>query len=118
MATLNMYDITKSLQEMISEESPDASKHLLYGAREEVFREIFVFHYPSFLDNLHQSIPDISESEELVCMLTALRQNASEIAMLLCLSIEEVLAIYSSVFQKANELEEGADALLQKILNR
>lgn len=116
MAPLNMYDITKSLQEMISEETPDASKHLLYGAREEVFREIFVFHYPSFLDKLYQSIPDISESEELVCMLTALKQNASEIATLLCLSIEDVLAIYSSVFRKTNETEEGVDALLQKIL--
>lgn len=118
MTPLNMDDITQALHEMISDETPDASKHLLYGAREEVFREIFVFHYPSFLDKLHQSIPDISESEELVCMLTALRQNASEMATLLCLSIEDVLAIYSSVFRKANKLEEGVDAFLQRLLNK
>lgn len=118
MAPLNMHDIIKALQEMISEESPNASKHLLYGAREAVFREIFVFHYPSFLDNLRLSIPDISESEEMVCMLTALGQNANEIATLLSLSMEEVVAIYSSVFRKANEPEEGMDALLQKILDK
>lgn len=118
MAPLNMPDIIKALQEMISEESPNASRHLLYGARESIFREIFVFHYPFFLDNLHRSIPDISENEELVCMLTALRQNASEIATLLYLSTEEVIAIYSSVFRKANESEEGVDAFLQKMLNR
>lgn len=116
MPPLNMQDITKALQEMISEESPNASKHLLFGARKAVFREIFVFYYPSFLDHLRQSIPDISESEQLICMLTALKQSANEIATLLFLSMEEVTAIYSSIFQKMNRSNETLNTLLQKML--
>ena len=44
------------MREMISEDSPNASEALLSGTREAVFREIFIFHYPSFLEKLYQSI--------------------------------------------------------------
>ena len=44
----NMQEIARALREMISEDSPNASEALLSGTREAVFREIFIFHYPSF----------------------------------------------------------------------
>ena len=44
----NMQEIARALREMISEDSPNASRALLSGTREAVFREIFIFHYPSF----------------------------------------------------------------------
>lgn len=46
----NMQEIARALREMISEDSPNASEALLSGTREAVFREIFIFHYPSFLE--------------------------------------------------------------------
>ena len=51
----NMQEIARALREMISEDSPNASEALLSGTREAVFREIFIFHYPSFLEKLYQS---------------------------------------------------------------
>ena len=50
----NMQEIARALREMISEDSPNASEALLSGTREAVFREIFIFHYPSFLENTYQ----------------------------------------------------------------
>ena len=55
----NMQEIARALREMISEDSPNASEALLSGTREAVFREIFIFHYPSFLEKLYQSIPEV-----------------------------------------------------------
>ena len=48
-----MQEIARALREMISEDSPNASEALLSGTREAVFREIFIFHYPSFLEKLY-----------------------------------------------------------------
>lgn len=73
----NMQEIARALREMISEDSPNASEALLSGTREAVFREIFIFHYPSFLEKLYQSIPEVDKDEELICMLVALGQSAS-----------------------------------------
>ena len=64
----NMQEIARALREMISEDSPNASEALLSGTREAVFREIFIFHYPSFLEKLYQSIPEVDKDEEIfVC---------------------------------------------------
>ena len=71
----NMQEIARALREMISEDSPNASEALLSGTREAVFREIFIFHYPSFLEKLYQSIPEVDKDEELICMLVALGQS-------------------------------------------
>ena len=76
----NMQEIARALREMISEDSPNASEALLSGTREAVFREIFIFHYPSFLEKLYQSIPEVDKDEELICMLVALGQSVKEIA--------------------------------------
>lgn len=79
----NMQEIARALREMISEDSPNASEALLSGTREAVFREIFIFHYPSFLEKLYQSIPEVDKDEELICMLVALGQSVKEIAELI-----------------------------------
>lgn len=49
MSRLCMKEISRALIEMISDESPYASKDMLCGARGAVFREIFIFHYPGFI---------------------------------------------------------------------
>ena len=84
----NMQEIARALREMISEDSPNASEALLSGTREAVFREIFIFHYPSFLEKLYQSIPEVDKDEELICMLVALGQSVKEIAELIYFSPE------------------------------
>lgn len=43
MSRLCMKEISRALIEMISEDSPYASKNILCGARGAVFREIFIF---------------------------------------------------------------------------
>ena len=86
----NMQEIARALREMISEDSPNASEALLSGTREAVFREIFIFHYPSFLEKLYQSIPEVDKDEELICMLVALGQSVKEIAELIYFSPERV----------------------------
>lgn len=106
MAPFNMKEIAKALREMINEDSPNATEALLSGTREAVFREIFVFHYPAFLGKLRGQIPDVSRSEELVCMLIALQQHTEEIVGLLYLTPGRVQELYSSVCRKLNLPEE------------
>ena len=93
----NMQEIARALREMISEDSPNASEALLSGTREAVFREIFIFHYPSFLEKLYQSIPEVDKDEELICMLVALGQSVKEIAELIYFSPERVELLCASV---------------------
>ena len=71
----NMQEIARALREMISEDSPNASEALLSGTREAVFREIFIFHYPSFLEKLYQSIPEVDKDEELIWMQSFLNSK-------------------------------------------
>lgn len=53
MSRLCMKEISRALIEMISDESPYASKDMLCGARGAVFREIFIFHYPDFIEKVY-----------------------------------------------------------------
>lgn len=93
----DMREMSKALQEMISENSPHATEALLSGAREAVFREIFNFHYPSFLSKLRQRVPGIEKSEELVCMLIALQQHTDEMVDLLYVTPERIKAVFASM---------------------
>ena len=102
----NMQEIARALREMISEDSPNASEALLSGTREAVFREIFIFHYPSFLEKLHQSVPEVDKDEELICMLVALGQSVKEIAELIYFSPERVELLCASVCRKPNMMED------------
>ena len=82
----NMQEIARALREMISEDSPNASEALLSGTREAVFREIFIFHYPSFLEKLYQSVKEIAEliyfspeRVELLCASVCRKLNVTEV---------------------------------------
>ena len=108
----NMQEIARALREMISEDSPNASEALLSGTREAVFREIFIFHYPSFLEKLYQSIPEVDKDEELICMLVALGQSVKEIAP------ERVELLCASVCRKLNVTEvRKMEILMKKLLS-
>lgn len=113
-----MKEMARALCEMINEDSPYATEALLSGTREAVFREIFVFHYPSFLEKLREQVPDISRSEELVCMLIALQQHTEEIVGLLYLTPERLQALYSSVCRKLHlSEEEELGKIMKGLLN-
>lgn len=112
----NMQEIARALREMISEDSPNASEALLSGTREAVFREIFIFHYPSFLEKLHQSVPEVGKDEELICMLVALGQSVKEIAELIYFSPERVELLCASVCRKLNMMEDREMEMLMKKL--
>ncbi len=118
------------MREMISEDSPNASEALLSGTREAVFREIFIFHYPSFLEKLYQSIPEVDmgvvedlypyldKDEELICMLVALGQSVKEIAELIYFSPERVELLCASVCRKLNVTEvREMEILMKKLLS-
>ena len=79
MSRLCMKEISRALIEMISDESPYASKDMLCGARGAVFREIFIFHYPDFIEKVQKLVPGATKDEELLCMLIAVGQSVDEI---------------------------------------
>ena len=97
ISRLCMKEISRALIEMISEDSPYASKDMLCGARGAVFREIFIFHYPDFIGKVQELIPGVTKDEELLCMLVALGQSVEEIEKLFCLPAEQVYMFHQSV---------------------
>lgn len=102
-----MTEISKTLIEMIAEDMPYASKGMMCGARGAIFREIFIFHYPDFTEELQKLAPDVTKDEELLCMLIALRQSAEEMVQLLCLPAEQVGTLRQSVGWKTKLSEAG-----------
>ena len=109
-------EIVRVLYEMIAEDSPDASKAFLSGAREAVFREVFLFHYPAFRQRLYRCFPELDEEEELVCMLTALGASVEEIAELTCFPPIQVRQLYTSVCRKLDVTEKRKMRTLMKKL--
>ena len=97
MSRLCMKEISRALIEMISDESPYASKDMLCGARGAVFREIFIFHYPDFIEKVQKLVPGATKDEELLCMLIAVGQSVDEIEQLFCLPAEQVYMFRKSV---------------------
>lgn len=119
MAHLCMNEISKTLIEMIAEDTPNASIDMLCGARGTIFREIFIFHYPAFTEELKKLASDLTKDEGLLCMLIALRQTGDEMVQLLCLPAEEVRSIRESVHRKTKLAEEGElEERLRDILER
>lgn len=119
MAHLCMNEISKTLIEMIAEDTPNASIDMSCGARGTIFREIFVFHYPTFIEELQKLASDLTKDEGLLCMLIALQQTADEMVQLLCLPAAEVLSIRESVHRKTKLIEEGElEGRLRDILKR
>ena len=81
-----------------------------------VFREIFIFHYPSFLEKLYQSIPEVDKDEELICMLVALGQSVKAIADMIYFSPERVELLCAWVCRKMNVTEVREMEMLKKKL--
>lgn len=119
ISRLSMKEISRALIEMISDDSPHASKDMLCGARGAVFREIFIFHYPDFVKEVQERIPGVTKDEELLCMLVALGQSVDEIEQLFCLPAEQIYVFRKSVCWKM-KLEEDRQLgdKLREILER
>ena len=101
MTTLiNAKEVCSALSEMISEDPSHNSSALLSGEREMVFRQVFTFYYPEFQDNLRKSIPGITFTEELLCMLTVLQSSQADITRWTSLSPEELKVLWESVRKK------------------
>ena len=47
------------------------------------FRKAFIKNYPSFIHQLRNSIPQITSSEEILCMLIFLKQSTDDISAIL-----------------------------------
>lgn len=74
--------------------------------------------YPSFLEKLYQSIPEVDKDEELICMLVALGQSVKEIAELIYFSPERVELLCASVCRKMNVTEvREMEMLMKKLLS-
>ena len=100
MSRLCMKEISRALIEMISDESPYASKDMLCGARGAVF------HYPDFIEKVQKLVPGATKDEELLCMLIAVGQSVDEIEQLFCLPAEQVYMFRKSVCWKMRLEEE------------
>ena len=100
MSRLCMKEISRALIEMISDESPYASKDMLCGARGAVFREIFI------IEKVQKLVPGATKDEELLCMLIAVGQSVDEIEQLFCLPAEQVYMFRKSVCWKMRLEEE------------
>lgn len=96
----DMKGLVEALREMISEDASPVSEALLSGAREDTFREVLTFYYPSLSEKLHRLLPCMDRDEELACILKAFRQSEEETAGLLCLTPDRVRSLYLSVCRK------------------
>lgn len=59
------------------------------GGRLE-FRKAFIEHYPNFMCRLRSIVPDITDGEEILCMLIHLKQSSSDIAAILSICRKSV----------------------------
>lgn len=75
---------------------------------EKKFRQAFATLHPNFLRNLRHDYPELTDNDELVCMLILLRFNSDEIAMSLGISRQSVISIRYRI-RKKMQLEKGED---------
>ena len=89
---------------------------LLSGDDEVRFRQSFAALHPRYLPRLRNRCPEITKSDELVCMLVYLRQNTDEIALALGISRASVNSARSRIRKKLGmQKEESLDEYLQGI---
>ena len=101
MSRLCMKEISRALIEMISEDFALCFKEYTFAERvEPFFREIFIFHYPGFIEKVQKLVPGVTKDEELFCMLIAVGQSVDEIEQLFCLPAEQVYMLRKSVCWK------------------
>lgn len=110
-----MKEIGAALQEMIKLHATTPA--LLQGERESVFREIFIFYYPDFHEQLQELLPDLTHDEELFCMLTSLRQKPKDITQLLCWEMVYIDSLHAAVCEKAGLPAKELGKRLKKCLS-
>lgn len=64
------------------------TKFIKSGRQE--FRKAFIEHYPNFMYRLRNAIPEITDGEEILCMLIHLNQSSSDIAAILSICRKSV----------------------------
>lgn len=84
------------------------SPSVLRDNDEKEFRQAFATLHPNFLRNLRHDYPDLTDNDELVCMLILLRFNSDEIAMCLGISRQSVISIRHRI-RKKMKLEKSDD---------
>lgn len=84
------------------------SPSLLRENDEKEFRQAFATLHPNFLRNLRHDYPELTDNDELVCMLILLRFNSDEIAMSLGISRQSVISVRHRI-RKKMKLDKGDD---------
>lgn len=88
---------------------------LLSGEDELRFRQSFAALYPRFLPGLRKDFPELTKSDELLCMLIYLKQSTDEISLALGISRPSVNSGRSRIRKKLGlQKEESLDEFLQK----
>lgn len=89
---------------------------LLSGHDEVRFRQSFAALHPRYLPRLRACCPEITKSDELVCMLIYLNQNTDEVSLALGISRASVNSARSRIRKKLGmQKEESLDEYLQGI---
>lgn len=97
--------------EVIDNVRQQLNPSLLSGDDETRFRQSFAALYPRYLPKLRNLCPEITKSDELVCMLIYLKQNTDEISLALGISRASVNSARSRIrkklgLQKEDSLED------------
>lgn len=114
--SLNQQISSLQSEKTIETLSKELTPSLLRGEEERDFRKAFATLYPNFLRNMRRDFPDLTDNDELVCMLIFLRFNSDEIALSLGISRLSVNSIRHRI-RKKMRLEKGDD-LDQSIFSR
>ncbi len=100
-------------QKTIENVAQQLTPSVLRDDDEKKFRQAFATLHPNFLRNLRHNYPELTDNDELVCMLILLRFNSDEIAMSLGISRQSVISVRYRI-RKKMKLEKGED--LDKII--
>ena len=88
---------------------------LLSGEQELQFRQSFAALYPRYLPGLRGRCPELTKSDELLCMLIYLNQNTDEIALALGISRASVNSARSRIRKKLGlKKEDSLEEALRK----
>lgn len=88
---------------------------LLSGDDEIRFRQSFAALYPRYLPKLRTTCPELTKSDELVCMLVHLKQSTDEVSLALGISRASVNSARSRIRKKLGlQKEESLDKYLQE----
>jgi tetratricopeptide (TPR) repeat protein len=102
-----------SKRQQLASITPDVFR----GSGEARFRSLFAQLYPSYLDNLHIKVPNISRNEEIICMLIVLGQTPEQILETLCIERGSLNMARHRLRQKIQlQYEESLDDFVKSLL--